>query len=184
MIRINLLPVRAAQKKERIRSQVSILFLCILLVLIGCGALYAQKMVAISETKDEIAQINKENNALRKKIGQVRNFEIKKKELEQKLGVLETLKANKSGPVHLLDDLSSALPEKVWLTKFTEKGGSITLAGMADNENTVADFMERLEASPYYQAVELTVTEQSRIGDVKMQRFTLNCKVQLPSTNK
>lgn len=184
MIRINLLPVRAAQKKERIRSQLSIFFLCIVLVLIGCGGLYAQKMAAINDTKNEIAEINKKNDALKKKIGQVRNFEKKKAELEQKLKVLETLKANKSGPVHLLDELSSSLPDKVWLTKFTEKAGSITLSGVADSEHTVALFMKNLEASPYYQGIELSVTEQSKIGEAKMQKFTLNCKVQLPSSNQ
>lgn len=182
MIRINLLPVRAAQKKEKIRSQLSIFFLCIILVLIGCGALYAQKMSAINNTKDEIAEIDKKNRALQKKIGQVKDFEKKKADLEEKLNVLKSLKDGKTGPVHLLDELSSALPDKLWLTKFTEKGGSITLSGVADSENTVAGFMRTLDASPYYQNIELAVTEQTKVGDNKMQKFTLSCKVQMPSS--
>ena len=67
MIRINLLPVRAAQKKEKIRSQLSIFFLCILLVLIACGGLYAQKMTVINEVKQEIADIDTKNKDLKKK---------------------------------------------------------------------------------------------------------------------
>ncbi len=184
MIRINLLPVRAAQRKEKIRSQLSIFFLCIILVLIGCGALYAQKMTAINGTKEQIAEIDKQNRALQKKIGQVKDFEKKKADLEQKLNVLDSLKENKSGPVHLLDELSRALPDKLWLTKFTEKDGSITLSGIADNENTVADFMRTLDASSYYQNVELTVTEQTKVADNKMQKFTLSCNVQMPSSSK
>lgn len=182
MIHINLLPVRAAQKKEKLRSQLTIFFLCILLVLIGCGALYAQKVILINDTKDEIAVINKKNNALKKKIGQVRNFEKKKAELEKKLNVLKSLKAGKSGPVHLLDELSSALPDKLWLTKFSEKGGSIALSGVADSESTVAQFMKKLDASAYYQNVELKITEQKKFGEKKMQKFTLSCKVQMPSS--
>ncbi len=182
MIRINLLPVRAAQKKERIRSQLSIFLLCLILVFIGCGALYAQKRAEINDTKNEISNINNKNNALKKKIGEVRNFETKKSELEQKLNVLYSLKENKSGPVHLLDELSSALPENLWMTKFVEKNGVITLSGVADTEYTVATFMKNLEASPYYQNVELSVTEQSKISETKMQKFTLICQVKLPST--
>ena len=182
MIRINLLPVRAAQKKEKIRSQLSIFVLCMILVLIGCGALYAQKMTAINSTKSEIADIDQKNKALQKKIGQVKDFEKKKADLEQKLTVLQRLKSDKSGPVHLLDELSSALPDKLWLTKFTEKNGSITLSGIADSENTVADFMKNLDASPYYQNIELSVTEQAKVGENKMQKFTLSCKVQMPSS--
>ena len=180
MIRINLLPVRAAQKKEKLRSQLSIFFLCIVLVFIGCGALYVQKMTAVNSVNDEIAVINQKNKDLRKKIGQVKDFEKKKAELEQKLVVLQTLKAGKSGPVHLLDELSAALPEKLWLTKFSEKGGRINLAGVADSENTVAVFMRNLESSLYYENIELSVTEQTKAGDRKMQKFTLNCGVEAP----
>jgi type IV pilus assembly protein PilN len=180
MIRINLLPVRAAQKKEKLRSQLSIFFLCIILVFIGCGALYVQKMTAINSVSDEISSINQKNKELRKKIGQVRDFEKKKHDLEQKLAILQTLKRGKTGPVHLLDELSAALPDKLWLTKFAEKNGQIQLSGVADNENTVAVFMRNLDASPYYKDIELSVTEQTKAGERKMQKFTLNCSVEVP----
>jgi type IV pilus assembly protein PilN len=180
MIRINLLPVRAAQKKEKLRSQLSIFFLCLILVCIVCGALYVQKMNAINGLEDEIAVIQQKNNDLKKIIGQVKDFEKKKADLEQKLAILQTLKDGKTGPVHLLDDLSSSLPEKLWLTKFSEKGGSIHLEGVADNENIVAEFMRNLDSSPYYKNIELAVTEQTKAGDAKMQKFTLNCSVEAP----
>lgn len=180
MIRINLLPVRAAQKKEKLRSQLSIFFLCLILVCIACGALYVQKMTAINSVKGEIAVIQQKNNDLKKKIGQVKDFEKKKADLEQKLAVLQTLKDGKTGPVRLLDDLSAALPEKLWLTKFSEKGGSINLEGVADTENTVAVFMRNLDSSPHYKNIELAVTEQTKAGDRKMQKFTLNCSVEAP----
>lgn len=184
MIRINLLPVRAAQKKEKLRSQISIFFLCMILVCIACGALYVQKTIAINTVKDEIAGINQKNKALTKKIGQVKDFEKKKADLGKKLAILQTLKDGKSGPVHLLDELSTALPDKLWLTKFSEKGGRINLQGIADNENTVAVFMRNLDASPYYKGIELSVTEQTKAGKRKMQKFTLNCSVETPPTEK
>jgi type IV pilus assembly protein PilN len=180
MIRINLLPVRAAQKKEKLRSQISIFLLCMILVCIACGSLYVQKRIAINSVKDEIAAIDQKNKALSQKIGQVRDFEKKKADLEKKLAILQTLKDRTSGPVHLLDELSAALPDKLWLTKFSEKGGSINLAGVADNENTVAVFMRNLDASPYYKNIELSVTEQTKTGERKMQKFTLNCRVETP----
>lgn len=181
MIRINLLPVRAAQRKERLRSQLSVFFLCLILVCIGCGALYVQKTAAINDVKSEIATINQKNKELRKKIGQVKDYEKKKADLDKKLAILQKLKDGKSGPVHLLDELSSSLPEKLWLTKFSEKAGKINLAGVANSENTVAVFMKRLDSSPYYKNVELSVTEQTKAGDRKMQKFTLNCSVEVPS---
>jgi type IV pilus assembly protein PilN len=182
MIRINLLPVRAALKKEKLHSQLSILILCIILVCIGCGALYVQQKITNNNIKDEIVAIEQKNKELKNKIGQVKDYEKKKVDLEQKLGILKTLKDGKSGPVHLLDELSAALPEKIWLTKFSEKNGSIKLVGVADSEKTVAVFMRSLDISSYYKNIELSVTEQTKVGDRKMQKFALNCKVEtLPS---
>lgn len=183
MIRINLLPVRAAQKKEKLRSQLSVLLLCLILVGAGCAALYFTKMVEIDGINEEIANIDNQNKELKKKLGEVSNFEKKKKELEQKLSVLDDLKVGKAGPVHLLDELSRALPSKVWLTSFSEQGGGVSLAGYGDSEKTVASFMDNLEKSPYYKNVELSVTEQTAVGDVKMQKFTLKFRTEKPLPN-
>lgn len=178
MIRINLLPVRAAQKKEKLRSQLSILFLCLILVGAACGAMYVKQKLSIDGITAEIADLDRQNKALRTKLGEVADFEKKKQELQQKLDVLSALKTAKAGPVHLLDELSRALPDKVWLTQFDESGGGVSLAGYGDTEKTVASFMNRLERSPYYMNVELAVTEQAAVGGVKMQKFTLKCRTE------
>ncbi|SHI69068.1 type IV pilus assembly protein PilN [Malonomonas rubra DSM 5091] len=184
MIHINLLPVRAAQKKEKLKFQLFVLLLSLLVTGAICGTLYFKQAWAIDEINNEIASIEAKNKALRKKLGEVADFEKKKKEIEQKLSVLRELKEAKSGPVRLLDELSIALPEKVWLTQFSESEGNIKLSGFGDSEKTVALFMQKLEKSPYYKDVELSVTEQSAVGDVKMQKFSLNCKSEKPSQNK
>lgn len=175
MIRINLLPVRAAQKKEKLRSQASILLLCLLLVSAVCGALYMQQMLANGNLKKDIALIDQENAKLKVELGKVANIEKETADLEKKLAILDSLQADRTGPVRLLDELINALPEKVWLTQYTEKNGKISLDGFGDSENTVAKFMNNLEMSPKYKSVVLNVTEQSAVGGIKMQKFTLSC---------
>jgi len=183
MIHINLLPVRAAQKKEKLRTQLSMLLLCIILAFAACGALYVQQMFAIDALQEEVADLNKKNDDLKKTLGEVANYEKKKKDLEKKLSVLAKLEEGRSGPVRLLDELSNALPalpDKVWLTQFAESGGTIEVQGYGDNEGTVAKFMQNLEASDYYRNIELSVTEQTSVGGIKMQKFTLRCQKEAP----
>ena len=182
MIRINLLPVRAAQKKEKLRAQASVLFLCLLLVAAGCGALYVQQMLVNDSLTAEITAIDAKNRELKKILKDVANFDKKKEELERKLEILDSLQAGKTGPVRLLDELIAALPEKVWLTSFTEKSGRINLAGFGDSEKTVAKFMDDLEKSLFYKNVELNVTEQAAVGGIKMQKFTLSCQAETSPT--
>jgi type IV pilus assembly protein PilN len=182
MIRINLLPVRAAQKKARLYGQLAAMGLALVFTVIVCGAVYSSMAISISSEKKEIAGIEKEIASLKKVLGEVARFKQLQKEYQAKLDVLVGLKEKKTGPVHLLDELSRVLPEKMWINDFKESGGNISLKGVGLNEATVASFMRDLEASPYYQGVELKVTEQQRQkSGLKLQKFDLTCRVERPA---
>ena len=180
MIRINLLPVRAAQKKEMIRAQMSILVLSLLAVSVACGAEYFRMMSKIDSKKAEISAVESQINQLKKEIGEVSRYKKLQADLKKKLEILQVLKDGRSGPVHLLDELNHALPDKLWLTDYSVSGDGVNIAGIAVDENVVANFMERLGASSYYGDVELKGISQLVMNNVKLQKFTLNCKATQP----
>ena len=182
MIRINLLPVRAAQKKEQLRSQLVILAAGLVLTVVACAALYGSLSVKISTQRRELAAKRHQIRQLQKTIGEVTHFKKLKAELRSKLDVLAKLKAGKAGPVHLLDDLNKILPDKVWLTGFQDKGGRISVHGIGLNQQVVAQFMNNLEASPYYQNVELQLVQQATQDKVKVQKFNISCREEKPSS--
>ncbi|WP_305044329.1 PilN domain-containing protein [Geoalkalibacter sp.] len=181
MIRINLLPVRAAQKKEKIRAQILVLILTLVVAVVACAGLYAMTAMKISEQKAQIARTNDEIRQLQKVIGEVGRYKKLAEELQAKLDVLNEIKQGQSGPVHLLDQLSQVLPQRVWLTSFKESGGAVAINGIGLNESVVATFMQNLEASPYYSGVELQVTEQITQDGMKLQRFSLAARAQKPA---
>ena len=55
MIRINLLPVKAAKKQEMLRGQLAILILSIVIVVIASGGLYASLSFKVSSQKKMVA---------------------------------------------------------------------------------------------------------------------------------
>lgn len=181
MIRINLLPVRAAQRKEKLRSQVSILCLCLLFICIICSAEYMRMNGKIDDKKAAVDSANQEINQLKKKIGEVSRYKKLQGDLKKKLDILQVLKEGKAGPVHLLNELSLALPDKLWIVDFSIKGGQASIKGLCLSEKIVAAFMRNLEKSPYYQNIELGVTEQAKVNGVKLQKFTLTCQTEKPA---
>nr|WP_320050604.1 PilN domain-containing protein [uncultured Desulfuromonas sp.] len=181
MIRINLLPVKAAQKKEQLRNQVIVAVLALVIVVAGCLFVEMTIQSDIKTVKADIAKNKEEIKSLQKKIGEVNKFKALQEELKNKLEVLQTLKDAKSGPVHLMDDLISALPENLWVTSFSEKGGNITIKGVGLSEDDVADFMTNLDTSPYYKNVRLKVTKQKAARGLRLQNFELVCKAEKPS---
>lgn len=186
MIRINLLPVRAAQKKERLRSQATILVLTVVGTIAICVLVWISLTAKVDDVQAEIRAKDAEIARLKKTIGEVDQFKKLQKDLRGKLDILATLKSNRSGPVRLLDELSKVIPEKVWVSSFTESEGAITIVGAGLTEESVAEFMRKLEESAYYMNVELDVLEQKKTDGRDMQSFKIRCTVekQVQSTSQ
>ena len=173
MIRINLLPVKAAQKKEQLKGQLMIVVLALIVTAGICGAAYMHITGKVDDLQQRIDQKRAEIAQLQKTIAEVKDFEKRQKDLRAKLDILEKLKTAKVGPVYLLDELYQALPEKLWLTNFREAGGMAQVSGIGVSEEAVALFMRNLETSGSYERVELKVTKQIVQANIKFQQFDL-----------
>jgi len=175
MVRINLLPLKTSKKKETAKQQLMILLVGVVAVLlIGVGLLiFTQGKIAAA--KNDIARAESDLQQLKGKIGELENVKKLKEEVKKKLDVLEQLRKGKTGPVRRLATLSDAVPDKVWLTKYTESGASVSIGGVALDEDLIAAFMRNLQASEDYASVELVVSEQTEVSGVKAKRFEITC---------
>ena len=180
MIRINLLPVRAAQKKEKLISQVVILVGAIVLVGVGCAGVQWLLSSKISETEAKIKKAQGDIRSLDKKIGEVNKIKALTADLDSKKKVLEDLEAGRSGPVRVLDELSSVIPEKVWISTFSLANDQISMRGQGTTEEVIAEFLRDLEASPYFQGVELGSVKRGKQGN----DFDVRCRVEKPAAKK
>lgn len=148
MIRINLLPFRAARKKENVRRQISIFllsFVFLLVVVIYYNVNLNQQInrlkVKNEETTAQLAKYNKINKEI---------ASIKKKltVLNQKVDVINHLDGSRTEAVLLLESMTELIvPDRMWFTSFTLKGNNIALKGVAMDERTISDFMKNLEGS-------------------------------------
>ncbi len=177
MIRINLLPVRAAKKKESARQQISILFLSLIGVGVIALGIYSVTLAKISAANDEISKSEQELKQLKEKIGQIDNIKKFEAEVKKKLDILNQLRREKTGPAIRLAKLSDAVPEKLWLTKYTESAGNVSIGGMSFNEDLIAGFMRNLQSSGDFTNVELVVSEQAEAGGLKIKRFEITCNL-------
>lgn len=177
MIKINLLPVRAAKKKETAVQQITIFCVSIILVLVIIGALYAVKQAQIYSTKNDITAANTKINELKVRIGKLEELKTLKGQVKKKLDVLAQLRKNKTGPAQRLATLSDITPEQLWLTAYAESGDNIKIAGIAYTEELIAQFMRSIQASNDFTGVELIVSEQKEISGTKVKSFELTCKL-------
>jgi len=179
MIRINLLPVRAHKKKETAKQEISIFVLAVVGTLLVCGALFYQLYMKINATKSDIAKSEAELAQLKTTIGEIEKIKSLEAEVQKKLDILSQLRKGKTGPVHRLAALSEITPDKLWLTKYTESGESVSIGGMALSEELIEIFMNNLKRSEDFSEGELLGTEQVAYAGLKAKKFDINCKLKM-----
>ncbi len=188
MIRINLAVERQRPKvKRRVAVPGAFLFIVVLLAaVIGLGVL-AGFWYAYDKQKADLEQqktvLEAKRAQLAKMEQEIKNFEAKKAELDGRINVINTLKANQTGPVHMLEALGDTVSatETVWLTAMTDKGGEIEMKGMAGSVEAVANLITNLGRSAYFKNVEIkeAVQKTTRDGPPNFE-FTLSVTFALP----
>jgi len=173
MIRVNLLAAdrpTAGGKKSKTPSAPGAVQLYLFLAVFVGGAVvlcvlayfYINGQIA---TKDRnIADRNKRLADLQAVKKQVDEFQAKKKTLEDKVNLIERLRAEQAGPVHMLDEISKALPDFVWLSSLDQNGANLSMKGQTSGLTAVADFIANLQRSGWFPSVELkSTTEQNNV---------------------
>ncbi len=180
MIRINLLPVRAARKKEAVQRHL-VLFIAGLVALLLVGfVMYRAEANELQDIQATNSRLKNEIENLKRIIGEVDEYKKQQEILEKKLEVIRRLKANKTGPVHMLDELATRIPEKLWLNKLAETDGKVTLEGVSINNEVIATFMSRLEESDYFKEVYLVSIERTEMEGLKLKKFQITSRLTVP----
>ncbi len=158
MIRINLLPVRVSKKKAAGKQQLLVFAAVVVAAWLGNFAWASSRASDLKAREAKVRATREEISQLDRIIGEVKNIKDQQAALREKLDILAQLKANRSGPVKVLDALASVTPKRLWLTRLEERAGVLSFTGSAATIDDVSDFMTALKANPHFSRVELTKT--------------------------
>jgi type IV pilus assembly protein PilN len=171
MIRINLLPVREERRKASARQMALVLVATLLGSVFLSGAFHAKVRHDISSTRALTHATQKEIDRFGPQLKQVEEFKKTKAEIEQKLGVIESLHEARSGPVHVLDELATHTPDRIWISKVSIHAGKLTMEGMSLDNELVALFLTALEESAFFKDVELVETQAKEKDGFRLNAF-------------
>ncbi len=191
MIRINLLAVeRGAAKKARTpgvtaAQRVTIGAALILIgTIVGVGWWFWALRTQGNKLDDDIAQAEKEANQLRSVLSQVQKFETRKAQLQQRVTLIEQLRRGQTAPVHVLDEVSKALPDRLWLLTLLQRGSDFTIEGRTTTLTGLSDFVTNLEASPWFKKpVEIVDSSVDQGPNGDLVRFSIRATLQNPDTS-
>lgn len=103
-----------------------------------------------AQVERDIEQARVEEQRLNQVISEVRDFEARRAQLEQRVALIEELRQGQTAPVHILDQISRSLPDMVWLTRMQQTNYDLTIEGNCLSLTALSDFVGALEHSRYF----------------------------------
>lgn len=173
MPRINLLPWREQQRKERKLG-----------FAVGLGAATAAALVAAFAgylwfgslidgqqrrnklLKDEIVQLDRQ-------IEEINNLETQKQQFIARMQIIEKLQRSRPEIVHVFDTITRTIPDGTYLTELTQTGKRLKFHGVAQSSTRVSSFMRNIDASQWLRKPELEVVETKKDNAAFGSDFTM-----------
>ena len=180
MIRINLLPVRHSKRQEAVRDEIILTLVGLVLMCVAMTGMYMVVHGELSDARSVNRVLQKGIDQTRQIVAEVDEQERISQDLNTKLRVIKKLKANRVGPVHMLDELSQATPEKLQLVAVEENNSKVAITGVAVTNEVISDFLGNLEDSEYFNEVYLNAIDQTEAGGVKLKEFSVSGTLVVP----
>lgn len=150
MSKINLLPwrdeLREQKKKAFIATSVVSAMFAVLAVMLA-WFYYAYQV-------DDQIQANQlvmsSNQSLDAQLKNIEGLKAQRNAVIERMQLIQGLEGQRPISVRLIDEIARVVPDNMYLTKMTRSGNKIIFEGKADNPNTVAELLRRLESSNWF----------------------------------
>jgi type IV pilus assembly protein PilN len=176
MAKINLLPWREEIRKQKQREFVTsaaggalVAALIVLLAHFHIDGLIDNQNLRNEFLKTQIAVLDE-------RIGRIKELERMKADLLARMNVIQELQRSRPESVHLMDELVRTLPDGVYLNSFTQKGRSLEVAGVAQSNARVSDYMRNIDASDWLTAPRLDLIKTTEKNRTRVANFNLRAK--------
>ena len=185
MIRINLMAVERGRTARRFGPELGNK------VTLVCGAIFVGVVVMVvwqsfgvrEETARQLRLVNQDLASMSDVVGRSNEFEAQSAELARRVALIEELRGGQGGPVRMLDQVSRAMPEGVWLTELRQEGADITVQGRATSLTVLSELVVALESSGYFTLpVDIVDSQLESQAEGDVVRFELRAEFLVPSS--
>jgi type IV pilus assembly protein PilN len=172
MPRINLLPWREEERKERKLGFVVALGAATLGSAVAAFGAYLMLSSMIDGQDSRNERLRSEIKLLDKQIEEINNLESSKQKFIARMEIIEKLQRSRPEIVHLFDEIVRQLPEGVYLTAVKQQNKRLKFDGVAQSSTRVSAFMRNIDGSEWLRNPELEVVE-TKSGSSIGSNFTL-----------
>ncbi len=173
MPRINLLPWREGQRKERKLAFLVALGVAALAAGVAAFAAYLLYGSMIEGQQHRNDMLRAEIKTLDKQNEEINDLETQKQKFIARMEIIEKLQRSRPEIVHVFDEIVRTLPEGVYLTAIKQSDKKLKFEGVAQSSTRVSSFMRNIDGSQWLRNPELEVVQATK-GSGPGSSFTLS----------
>lgn len=173
MSTINLLPWRVA-RAQRQKKQFGIvlgLFLAGTLVLAFAADWLVGRQIDNQQSRNQ--RLQREATLLDAKLGEIRLLKERRKELLDRMQLIEQLQVRRNLPVRLFNQLPVLVPNGVYLNTLALQSNRIDVNGKAEAYGRVASMMRRIDGSGWLGQSQLSTIFAAEVAPVALSQFSM-----------
>ncbi|MEN8223564.1 MAG: PilN domain-containing protein [Acidobacteriota bacterium] len=148
------------------------------------GGMYFLQSNKLTDVKNNLEERRARLVELEDVLQTLKTLENTKKILKNKVDIIQSLNSRKQVAVKMMDQLSRALPEMVWLSNMKFNNNTVSLVGSALSNNLVADFINNLKSTNYFSNIKFKDSIRKKKSGVDVFDFRLNCTFSDPTKKK
>ncbi len=146
------------------------------LTVVGIGLMYFLQAGELANQKRIFEERTLRKAELEKVLKELAQIERTKMELDSKIKIIGDLKLKQKDAVLMMDKISRALPDWVWLSDLSYKGGAIGISGKALSNNLIADLINNLQNSNFFANVQISQTSRKKEAGIDIFEFRITCQ--------
>ena len=174
MIRINLLPREERRRKIRVEVPQAAIVALTILVVAGMWGYWRLVRRDVERLRADIVSTRSEIAQNQQIVRLVEQYGRDKNQLQHRLTLVQRLVTDQGTSVRLLDGISQALPDDVWLAGISKVSGKLVIQGYAASHFAVANLMIALgRIKPMISSVELNYSELQIFENKPVERFEI-----------
>ena len=177
MPHINLLPWREEAQRLQQQQYFSLLtFLALIsFLVVFLISQYYQAKIDGQRARNQF--LTNEIKILDARIEEIKTLEEKKKDLIQRMTLIEQLQKSRNVGTQVLDEIAKIVPSGVYIVKLEKQGNALILEGKSESNNHLANMIREIQSSNLLEDAELqSITNTGKSGKI-LSDFKMNLRI-------
>lgn len=184
MAKINLLPWREELRAKRNQDFGVASFIAFVIGAVIVGGIMWYYGGLIDNQKSRNRFIEGQIAELDNQIKEIKDLKNKKERLLNRIKTIQELQTNRTEIVHLFDETVKAVPDGVYLQSMKQQGDKLTMAGVAESNTRVSEFIGNIEKSVWMTNPRIDVITRNKDTALQTNNFTLRAQQSSPNKKK